>query len=469
MSATFFSNTLLAYLRPPSEISALFDEPALLQRWLDVEVALAEAQASLGLIPADAAATIKAHADIGRMDIPTILSGIAEVRHPLIPLLREFSHRCGDAGAFVHWGATTQDIVDTALILQIRGALARIEVDLCDLIDELADTAHSHRSTLMAGRTHGQVAQPTTFGLKVSVFVLELTRHLQRLQGFEERVLVGQLAGAVGTLAGFGPRALDVQRETLARLQLGIPDGPWHTARDGIAEMVCWTGMVGATLGKLAGEIVHLQAAEFAELEEFFAANHVGSSTMPHKRNPFCCESIAAIAALLREAVPSALAAMNHEHERDGTAWDIELAVVPRSIGLIAAALRSSLEVARRLIVNPERMRRNLENDGGLSLSEAVMLELARYVGREQAHAVVQRVAMQACADSNAFRDVLLGDEHVSRFLDAAVVDRLLRADAYVGCAPILVDQAVDKARRVTRAFRARHANARETVLDSGA
>ncbi len=454
MTVVFYANTLLTYFRPVPEIAALFDESATLQRWLDVEVALAEAQARLGLIPHSAAAHIKAEAALSRMDVSAILSEIADVRHPLVPLLREFSRRCGAAGDFVHWGATTQDIVDTAMVLQMRDAIVIIEADLCRLIDALGEKASAHRTTLIAGRTHGQMALPTTFGLKLSVFVLELTRHLQRLRALSTRVFVGQLSGAVGTLAGFGPKALDVQRETLAQLRLAVPDGPWHTARDSIAEVICWLGMTGATLGKLAEQIVHLQATEFAELQEFFAAGCVGSSTMPHKRNPFRCESIAAIAVLLRDAVPTSLAAMNHRHERDGTAWDMELAVVPRAISLFATALRSSLDVVHHLVIKPERMRSNLENDGGFSLSEAVMLELARHVGREEAHAAVQRVVTQALATGTAFRDALIGDEHVARYLPASVVDQLLRADAYIGCAPTLVDRAVEKARLATRTLR---------------
>lgn len=440
---SFFENTLLAAMTSTQALSAIFDERATLQLWFDIEAALARAQALHGLVPMDAAIEIERNARLDRFDVPTIFAEVLRIDHPLVPLLRALANACGPAGAWVHWGVTTQDIVDTGLVLQLKQAWPLLRADLAGIETELARLAYLHRDTLMAGRTHGQQALPITFGFKLAVFVTEFRRHAQRLDALEPRLMVGQLGGAVGTLAGLGPKALAIQRDMLGALGLGIPDICWHTARDVLAELVCCAGLIGATAGKLAREIAVLQATEVAELEEPFPIGNVGSSTMPHKRNPVRSEAVIAAAVLLRETVPTMLLAMAHEHERDGTAWNVELEAVPRAVCLLAAVLSSTRGILAGLSVRPERMRSNLDAFGGLALSEAVMLALAERVGRGQAHDVVYDAAMRAQGEGIPFRRALLDDARVAPYITPNELERLLVPESYLGLAAPFVDRVV--------------------------
>ena len=307
MPAHIFDFGLFGDQFSTAELRQIFDEGAMLQNWLDVEAALAEAEAAVGLIPASAAREILAKAKLELLDLDAVKRGLAETVHPLVPLIRELARVAGPAGEYVHWGPTTQDILDTGMSLQLKATYRVVRRDLVALIACLADRAGQHRDSVMAGRTHGQHALPITFGFKVAVWLAECLRHLERLDQSVPRVLVGQLAGAVGTLAGFGPRAREVQRLALERLGLAVPAVAWHTARDGVAEFVALAGLVGATLGKMAGEVAALQRTEVAEVEEPFAHGKVGSSTMPHKRNPAHCERVVAISKLLRAPVAPAI------------------------------------------------------------------------------------------------------------------------------------------------------------------
>jgi adenylosuccinate lyase len=436
-----FPRTLLLQVHSTPELRAIFDEERLLERWLAIEVALAEAQAELGLIPPAAAATIREHATLGRLDREAIFRNIAVIEHPLVPLLRELAAACGPAGGHLHWGATTQDIVDTGLVLQLRDALVVVRRDLDLVVVRSRALARRHRDTVMAARTHGQHALPTTFGYKVALWLAEIERHVDRLDALEPRVLVGQLAGAVGTYAGFGSAGREVERATLARLGLAAPDAPWHTSRDGLAELVFWAAMLGATLGKIAAEIATLQRTEVAELEEPFPVGAVGSSTMPHKRNPLHCEGVVSAATLLRGAAVGMLAAMGHQHERDGAPWNVELSCVPQAVCLIGAALAEMAYILGGLTVRPARMRANVDLLGGMIMSEALMLELARDLGRERAHDVVYEAAMDAHATGRRFTEVLGEHGEISARLSREALEALLQPERYLGLGPTLVDE----------------------------
>lgn len=447
MASHFIDYQLFGDQFSTPEIRAVFDERKMLQLWLDVEAALAAAQADLHLIPPGDAEAIARAARVENLDLSAIKRDLAVTAHPIVPVVRELARVAGDAGRWVHWGATTQDVLDTGMVLQVKAAHAIIRRDLVTLTRELAVLAEKHRNTVMAGRTHGQQALPITFGFKVATWVAECLRQVERLDEAAPRLFVGELAGAVGTLAGFGPHGEAVQRRALERLGLGVPLIAWHASRDTITEFVTFLALLGGTLARIANEVVQLQRTEIMELEEPFAHGKVGSSTMPHKRNPAHAERIVAIARLLRGPATTALETTVAAHERDMSVGRAEWVLVPEAACLAAAALHWSLVVARGLRVNVERMRENLGRLGGLLLSEAVMLRLGETLGRNAAHDLVYEAAMAAVEGKGSFRELLLADPRAAGALDAAELDRLLEPTAYTGLAGAFVDRVVRAAK----------------------
>ncbi|MFQ5694224.1 MAG: adenylosuccinate lyase family protein, partial [Nitrospinota bacterium] len=334
------------------EMRRIFDDRNLLQKWMDVEAALARAEAAEGLIPRSAAEEISRRASADLLDPDALKRGIDETSHPVLPFLRAYQALCdGDAGEWIHWGATTQDIMDTGAVLQIREAYDVIERDLAEIVRTLCGTARRYRDTLMAGRTHGVHALPITFGFKVAVWLSELRRHQERLRAARPRVLVANVVGAVGTLNGFGEKALEIQRRVSEDLGLGVPEVAWQSARDRLAEWTALLGMAAGTLGKIANEIINLMKTEVDEVEEPFHHGKVGSSTMPHKRNPMICEAVVALSRIVRSHVPLAMEAMMSEHERDMSAWQAEWAFVPEACILTGAVLHHMKFVLANLIV----------------------------------------------------------------------------------------------------------------------
>jgi adenylosuccinate lyase len=340
--------------------------------------------------------------------------------------------------------------MDTGMVLQIKDAHAIFRRDLVALIRALSELAARHRDTVMPGRTHGQQALPITFGFKAAVWTAEALRHVARLDQVGPRVLVGELAGAVGTLAGFGPRGVELQQRVMARLGLGVPPIAWHVARDSMSEFIALLALIGGTLARIAWEVIELQHSEVAELEEPFSHGKVGSSTMPHKRNPTYAERVVALGRLLRGLAGTALETMVMVHERDASAGRAEWALVPEACCLAAAAEHWTLHIVRGLRVNPQRMRENLDRLGGLLLSEAVMLRLGEGLGRNAAHDVVYEAAMAAFEGRGRFRALLLKDARVAAHLSAAELDRLLDPAGYTGLAGVFVDRVVAEARKVT-------------------
>ncbi len=452
MASHFIDFRLFGDQFSTAEARAVFDELAMLQRWLDVEVALAAAQAELGVIPASAAAAIARNARVELLDLDRVRQDLSTTAHPIVPIIRELERVCGPGGRWVHWGATTQDIIDTGTVLQLKAVHAIVRRDLATLIGVLADLAAAHRDTIMAGRTHGQQALPITFGFKVAGWVAECLRHLTRLDEAAPRLLVGQLGGAVGTLAGFGERAEAVQRLALRTLGLAVPLIAWHSARDTIAEFVALLALIGGTLARIANEVVQLQRSEVMELEEPFTPGKVGSSTMPHKRNPAHAERVVAIGRLLRGLAATGLETMVAAHERDMSVGRAEWVLVPEASCLAAAALHWTLVVARGLRVNVDRMTENLGRLGGLLLSESVMLAIGGATGRNAAHDIVYEAAMAALDGQGSFRDRLLADGRVAASLGPAALDALLDPRRYTGLAGAFVDRVVAEARRLTAA-----------------
>lgn len=432
-----------------SAMRAIFDDLNLLQKWLDYEAALARAEARCGLIPREAADEISRQARADGMDPAAIKAGIDKTVHPLVSVIWQLSQRCGDAGRYVHWGATTQDVMDTAIVLQIREALALIEQTGGQLIETMRALAQAHQHTPIAGRTHGQQALPTTFGFKVAVWLAEMQRHRERLGQACSRVLVGQFGGAVGTLAGLADASevdgLAVQAALMDELGLGVPLIAWHTSRDGIAEFAALVCMLAALMGRIAHEVIDLQKLEFGELEEPFEMGKVGSSTMPQKRNPMLCEAILTLARLCREKAATAIdTLLYNEHERDWSSFQMEWAYLPELCVMAHGAMELTLRVLRGLQVYPERMRRNLDLTQGLLLAERVMFALGKYIGRQEAHDVVYECAMQAVEHGQSFLESLAADERVTAHLDATTLVNLLNPEQYTGLAAAFVERVLN-------------------------
>ncbi|MDO9498551.1 3-carboxy-cis,cis-muconate cycloisomerase [Falsiroseomonas sp.] len=420
----------------------IMGERAFLQRMLDVEAALARAQARLGLIPAEAATAITAAARVEMLDIPALAAATRNTGFAVVGLVRQLSAAAGpDAGRWTHWGTTTQDITDSAFVLQMRDAFALIEADLDRLITALARLAQAHRGTVMAGRTHAQQALPITFGHKVALWLDPMITMRDRLAQARPRMLRLQFGGAAGTLASLGKDALAVQRELAAELDLAVPAIPWHVARDGMAEAACWLAMLTGCLAKMATDIMLLMQSEVAEASEPAAPGRGGSSAMPQKRNPIACEYVIAQARSAQTLVPQVLGAMAHEHERGAGGQQVEQLALPQIFLYAHGALTQALLLGEGLVVDGARMRRNLDDSRGLIVAEAVMMGLAPLLGRNPAHDVVHAACDVAMADGITLDDALARDPRVAAHLDAAGIARLTDPANYLGAAPAFMDQ----------------------------
>lgn len=429
------------------EMRAVWSDENRLQKHLDVEAALALAEAELGLIPEYAAKVIAEKAKVELLDLQAIADEVLKSKHSLMPTIRALQALCGpEAGEYVHFGATTQDIVDTGMMLQLKEAHAIIVRDLRAIARQLARLAREYRDTPIAGRSHGVQGLPTTFGFKIAVLLSEVLRHLDRLKEAEARVFTGVIGGAVGTYAAFGPLGPEVEERTLRKLGLAVPDICWHSSRDRQAEYIGILGMISATLGKLGNEFYNLMRTEIDELEEPFTSGKIGSSTMPHKRNPAALEGIVSLSKPVRYNVALVQEAMIVEHERDAMSWRCEWIALPETCIYLSAQLASAKAVLEGLVVKPENMRRNLDRLGGLLLSERVMFALADRLGKQTAHHIIYELSMKAVEENRAFKDVLLEDKRVAEALDEKTLDELLDPAAYLGSAPQIVDRVLARA-----------------------
>lgn len=420
---------------------AVMGERAFLARLLEVEAALARAQARLGLIPAEAAEAITRAADVERLDLPALAAATRNMGFPTVGLVKQLSALAGpEAGRWTHWGATTQDVLDTALVLQLREAVALLDADLARLIAALARLVRAHRDTVMAGRTHAQQALPITFGYKVALWLDPLVTMRERLAQLRPRLLKLQFGGAVGTLASLGADGPRVAAELATELDLALPAIPWHVARDCIAELGCWCGMLGGALAKPATDVMWLMQSEVAEASEPAAPGKGGSSTMPQKRNPIGCEYVIAQARAAQSLVPQLLGAMAHEHERGAGPMQLEQLALGQVLLLTHGALATLLPIAEGLVVDAARMRRNLEAGGGLIMAEAVMMGLAPHLGRGVAHYVVHQACDAALAEGIALAEALAREPRVTAVLDAAGIARLTDPAGYLGAAGTFAD-----------------------------
>lgn len=429
------------------KMRSVWRDEARLQAWIDVEIALAKAQARLGLIPADAAEQLASVARIERIDQAAMKAEFDKVGFPILPFVKQLTKACDtETARWVHYGATTQDILDTGTVLQMRQGILLVEAELNGIIDAVAHQARTHRDTVMAGRTFQQLAAPITLGYKLAVWLDELLRHRERLEQLKPRVLMGQCAGAVGTFATLGTDGLAVQRELMRELGLHQPAITWHTARDGWAELLGLWALIGATLAKAANEVAILMRSEVGELSEPFETGRGASTTLPQKRNPIACEPIIANAHRLRDLASSQLCAMVQEHERGVGQMHIEWMVVPDSFILLSGSLHHARFILEHLVVDAGAMRRNLDLGGGLLMSEAVMMGLAPKVGKAEAHHLVYAAAARAMDGGLSLRDALLADQAVMQHIDATALDALLDPANYTGCAGEMVDAVLARA-----------------------
>ena len=433
---------------PDPGIRALFKTDSRWQAWLDVEVALAKAQAKIGMIPSNAAEEISKKADLSLFDRQKLADGFLRSGHTLTPLIWELDRLCeGDAGGYAHWGATTQNIVQTGDLLILRKADAIFRKQLSELLFVMADLAEQHAETTMAARTHGQHAVPTTFGAKVAVWLDEISRHGIRLLEASPRVFRAMLGGAAGTLASFGSDGFKLQEVFAAELQMTAMAVPSRAEGDHLSEYVLLLGLMAATTGKIAREIYTLQKQEFGELEEPTPEGSVGSSTMPQKRNPFMAQDIVALSSEIRMQVPLALEAMQTEHEADrATSLQIRQATERACVATGDMLARMKIIISG-LSVKPERMRQNLDLTGGLIMAEPVMLALGSSIGRQEAHDIVYDAAQAATLGQKSFADLLAADQRISEKLSKNDIKNLLNPLSYVGLSPELARRAASSAR----------------------
>src|SRR5271166_1269592 len=414
------------------------------QAWLDVEVALARAQAELGIIPADAAEAIARAARLEKLDRARIDEGLARTGHTIVPLVWELSRVVGEQhGGWVHWGATTQNITQTGDLLVLRQA-HRIFLRLIgEALTAMADLAERGADMPLPGRTHGQHAVPATFGYKVAVWIDEFLRHCDRLRDLAPRLFVSMLGGGAGTFASLGKQGPPVQAGIGKILGFGTMAVPSRALGDHLAENICVLGLIAATSGKIGREVYTLMKTEFGEVEEPVPPGTVGSSTMPQKRNPKLCQDIIAAAAEVRAMVPLALEAMMTEHEADRTTSLIMDAAEARTCVALGDALSRLVEVLRGLRLDPERMRRNLDLGGGLIMAEAIMLNHGAAIGRQHAHDVVYDAAQSAFVEGRPFAELLAADPRITAHLDAEAITALLDPTGYTGlCAEMARDAA---------------------------
>ena len=451
MTIGMLSSTLFGDMFGTAAMRAAFSELAFLVRCAEVEAALARAQARLGIVPSEAAAAISASvaalaANPEALDLERLKRETETVGYPILPLVRQLGERAGPAGRWLHWGATTQDIMDTAAVLQIRDGIRLIEADLAALRGHLAGLARRYRDTPMAGRTHLQHALPITFGYKAAVWLAAFDRHAARLAELKPRVLAVQFGGAAGTLASLGEGAASLaSRSELAR-ELGLAEPPitWHVARDAIAETVQFLALVGGSLAKIAFDVMLMSATEFGEAAEPFVAGRRSSSTMPQKRNPISCELILAAAKALRQHAGLALDAMVSDFERATGPWHVEWIALPESFLYAAGALHQAEFMLGGLIVDPARMAKNLGMTHGLIVAEAVMMGLAPHTGRTEAHDLVYDACRVAIEGDRPLCDVLLETPAVAGPLGEANLRALTDPANYLGAAQAMVDRVLD-------------------------
>ncbi len=434
------------------ELRALFDEKAVYQRWLDFEAALATAQGELGVIPAGAAREIARKARIELLDLEQVREGYGRSRNSLLPLLGGLRRACADGwGEYVHYGATTQDALDTGEVLALRQTLAIVYRDLRRVEAVCLDLARTHRHTPMVARTHGQQALPFTLGMKVAGWLAEVRRNVERLLRLHHLVGCGQLAGAVGTMAALGPRAMETAQRTMELLGLRLDPVPWHTSRDRVAEFASTCAILTMTMARIANEVFALQKTEVGELAEPSVRGALASSTMPHKRNPVLCQRVVVLSRHVRALAATVCESMLHEHERDPRSLWAEWLAIPQVCIYTGTAVHMMHAVLAGLEIDGERMLDNLNLQKNMVTTEWLLFRLSGSMGKMAALDKVHSLAALAGEKNIPLAEAVLADSDIGGLFSRADLDLLEHPERYTGLAGQIVDQAIRRSEEARR------------------
>ena len=451
MPSPLLPPTLLGPLYSSAAMREVMTDRARLQRMLDVEAALARAQARLAIIPRNAAKPIRAACDAGRFDLEKLGEAAVSAGNLAIPLVKALTEavarRNAAAARYVHWGATSQDIIDTALVLDLRAAFDALDRDIRRAVAAFTRLAQRHKYTPTVARTWLQQALPMPFGLKVAGYAAALARTRTRLRRLRKDALVLQFGGAAGTLAALGTRGLDVARALARELDLPLPDAPWHSHRDRLGEVASAFAILSGTCGKIARDVSLLMQTEVGEAFEPAAAGRGGSSTMPHKRNPVAAATALACAQIAPHLAATILAAEIQEHERAAGAWAAEWPTFPALALVTSGALSAIVDIAEGLTVDAKRMLANLDLTHGLIMAEAVSMTLAKTLGKAQAHRLVEAASRKAATSKTHLKDILLNDKAVRTVISAKEIERLFEPASYHGVARLLTERLLASAR----------------------
>jgi 3-carboxy-cis,cis-muconate cycloisomerase len=425
------------------EMHQVFSDERTIQLYLDVEAALARSQSKLGIIPEEAGKKITQASKLELIDWKKLEKRTTIVGYPILPLVEQLSSAVKDGyGQYCHWGATTQDIMDTADVLQIREGLELLTSDLNGIADALVKIIKEHIETPMAGRTHLQHALPVSFGYKAATWLSGIDRHIKRLEEIKSRIFNLSFFGAAGTLASLGEEnGLNTQIALANELGLNVPDVSWHSIRDNFCEVTGWLAIVGASLGKIAYDVMLMMQTEIQEVAEPFLHGRGSSSTMPQKRNPISSEIMLACSKLLREHHSSMLDAMVLDHERATGQWHVEWNAIPNSFIIASSSFKSARFLLEGLEVSPENMKKNIDKTNGLIVAEAVMMALAPHIGRQVAHDIVYDCCRQTIKNNIPFVDSLLADKNISKIFNENDLLEIVNPSNYLGAAPAMANK----------------------------
>ena len=442
MAASIIDSSIFQGIFSTDAMREVWSDENRTRQYIEVERALAVVQGRLGLIPKEAAEEIISHCHLEQIDMARLRQQTERIGYPILGVVTQINQLCRDKlGEYVHWGATTQDITDTATVLQIRQALTLVDDELAAIAKALAKLAKEHRLTPVIGRSNLQQAIPVTFGFKMAGLLSSVLRHRERIAQLRERVLVGEFAGAAGTLASLETGAMETQAGLCAELGLKQPVIAWHTLRDNIAEVGAVLGLIGGTLGKLSMDVKLMMQTEVGEVFEPYHHGRGSSSTMPQKRNPIASCYIHAAISVVRQYAAALMDAMVADHERSTGPWEIEWIVLPESFCLMAGALKQSRAIVEGLEVDASAMMRNIEMTGGLVMSEAVMMGLGRAIGREAAHDLVYDLCRESLATKKPLIDLLAAHPQIAPHADRAALLKMLDPSNYLGQSGVMVDR----------------------------
>ena len=440
MAATIIDSKIFGDMFSDARMREVWSDENRTAKYLDIERALAKVQGELGIIPQEAADEIVKNCNLAQIDWVKLKAKTEQIGYPIIAVVNQINANCRDGlGEYCHWGATTQDITDTAAVLQMREGLALVEQDLKDISDALATLAAKYRDTPIIGRSNLQQATPITFGYKMASILAGFERHRERLDQLKPRVLMGEFGGASGTLSSLEKGAMETQAGLMKELGLAQPLISWHTVRDTIAEVGAFLGLVGGSLGKIAMDVKLLMQTEVGEVFEPFAPGRGSSSTMPQKRNPISCLYIHANISVARQHAAALMDAMVADHERSTGPWEIEWVSLPEIFCLMSGALKQTKFILTGLEVDATRMRANMDMTNGLVMSEAVMMGMGPYIGREYAHDLVYELCRQALKENRPLIDILEAHPEINRHVSRAQLEAMCDPVNHLGQAGVVV------------------------------